>query len=250
MKITVTNINEQEKQLEIITPWEMIEEEYKDLLKRYSKVSFKGFRPGKAPVSAIESFFRNEIKSDLASATSTRLCRKALKEKKLEAGTPIEISEIEIEKNNFLKFKAYFIEMPQFELPDYRNLNLQSEKEEDKLDEISEKILEQSSISLHPSFIDNELKYSEPSEEITDEEKKAAEDRVKLMLILKKIAAQDNIEISDTDIDERIKDIALENDATFEELKEFLVTNNGLPRLADSLLAEDVLQYIISVQEK
>jgi FKBP-type peptidyl-prolyl cis-trans isomerase (trigger factor) len=248
MEIIVTNIDEQQKLLEITTPWNVVEEEYNDILKRYSKLSFKGFRPGKAPVGAIESFFKSQIKNDLMSTVSTRLCRNALKEKDLVAGTPIEISEVELSKNNHLKFGASFIEMPRFELPDYSSMNLESEQTEDKLDEISVKLLEQTTIDIHPVFTDNELKFSENPDDQSDENRQAAEERVKLMLILKKIAHQDNVEIDDKDIDDRIKDIARENDVSYDELKEFLIMNNGLSRLADSLLAEQVLQYIIDIQ--
>ncbi len=249
MEITISYINEHEKELVLTAPWKMIEEDYNDLLKRYSKLSIKGFRPGKTPAGAIESFFKTQIKNDLLTAVSTRLCRKALKEKEIESGSPIEISESELKKNEYLWFKANFIEMPQFDLPDYKNLNLQSKETEEQLDEISEKLLASADISLPPFFIENELKYSEiTKEQLSDIEKKAAEDRVKLMLILKKIATQDSIEVDDIDIENRIKSVAAENEVTPAQLKEFLIANNGLSRVADSLLAEQVLDYIISIQ--
>ncbi len=249
MEITVTHINEYEKELLITVPWVMIEADYNDLLKKYAKFPFKGFRAGKAPVGAIESYFRNHIKNDLLAVASTRLCRKALKEKSMTAGSPIEITESELKKDQNLQFKANFIEMPQFELPDYQQLNLQSPEQDVKLDEISEKLLAQTDIALHPSFIENELKYSEIiAEDASDEEKNAAENRVKLMLILKKIADQDSIEVDEKDSDLRIKRIAAENDVTPEQLKEYLVINSGLTRLTDALLAETVLNYIIDIQ--
>lgn len=166
----------------------------------------------------------------------------------LEAGSPIEISDAELIKNKSLRFKASFIEMPQFELPDYGNLNLESEEQEDKLNEISLKLLEQTILEPHSSFVDNEMKYSENPDLLSEDERNAAADRVKLMLILKKIASQDSIEVDQKDLDQRIKLIASENDCAYQELKEFLYENNGLTRLADSLLAESVLNYIIDIQ--
>lgn len=248
MEVKINEVNSQEKELEITVPWQMVEDEYKDILKKYSKASIKGFRPGKTPAGVIESFFKTEIKDELLSLTSTRLCRKALKDLDVEAGSPIEISDAELIKNKSLRFKANFIEMPQFELPDYSNLQLESEEQEDKLNEISLKLLEQTTLDLHSTFIDNEIKYSENPDFSSEEEKEAAADRVKLMLILKKIANQDSIEVDAKDIDQRIKLIAHENDVTYDELKEFLYENNGLTRLADSLLAESVLNYIIDIQ--
>ncbi len=250
MEITVSSVDTHSKELLINAPWEMVESDYNDLLKRYSKLAIRGFRPGKTPIGLIESHFKNELKNDLLTVTSTRLCRKALKEKGLVSGSPIEITESELRKNEYIQFKAGFIEMPQFELPDYRHLDLKSEELEGKLDEISEKLLEQTAISLHESLIENELKYSEQVGEVaSDAEVKAAEDRVKLMLILKKIANQDSIEVDDKDIEARIETVAIENEVTPAELKDFLVANGGVSRLAESLLAETVLGYIISVQE-
>lgn len=248
MEVKINDTINQEKEMEVIAPWGMIEDEYKDILKKYAKVSIKGFRPGKTPSGVIESFFKTEIKDELLSLASTRLCRKALKNTGVEAGSPIEISDAELIKNKSLRFKANFIEMPQFELPDYGKLDLESEEQEDKLNEISLKLLEQTTLDLHSSFIDNEMKYSENPDLSSETEREAAADRVKLMLILKRIANQDSIEVDEKDIDARIKLIASENDVTYQELKEFLYENNGLTRLADSILAESVLNYIIDIQ--
>lgn len=249
MQINILKNEGQEKELEITAPWSMVEEEYKDILKRYSKLSLKGFRPGKAPVGAVESFFRNEIRNELLSATSTRLCRTALKEKGLEAGSPIELSDIDSLKGTHLRFRAAFIEMPAFELPDYRHLALESLNLEEQLDEVSNKLLDRTPIPLHPVFIENEKYYSEPSGENTPEAEDAIADRVRLMLILKKIASQDAIEVDTRDVDQRIRLIAAENEVTPEELRDYLVTNGGIPRLTDTLLAESVLHYIIEEQQ-
>lgn len=248
MEIKLNDINDQEKELEITAPWDTISDEYNDILKKYSRLSFKGYRPGKAPAGVLESFFRNEIRDDLVSATSARLCRTALKEVDMEAGTPVEISDIESSKDHFLRFKASFIRMPEFDLPDYHHLGLESEETEDKLNEISRKLLELTEMELHPRFIEQELAYQEMDGTPSEEDRKAAGDRVRLLLILKKIALQDNIEIDEKDMDDRINMIASENDVTPGELKDFLITNNGLSRLSDTLLAESVLSYIIELQ--
>ncbi len=249
MNTTLNHINEYEKELNVLVPWENIEEDYNDLLKQYAKRSIKGFRAGKTPVSTIESVFKNQVKNDLMSICSTRLCRKALQMENIEAGSPIEISDIRLNKNDHIGFKAHFIEMPRFELPDYGNLDLQSETREEKLDEISDKLLEQTQIFLPPSLIENELKYDDiQSGAASAADKAGAEARVKLMLILKKIGEKDNIKVSEKDIEDRMQKVANENDITINQLKEFLLPNGGLSRLADALLAEYVLSYVIDIQ--
>ena len=247
MKVLEMLDNEYKKELLITIPWVMIQTDYTSLLAQYSKLQIKGFRPGKSPIGLIESSFARQIKDDLVASVSTRICRKALKEKNMTAGTPIEISDSILQKNEYLQFKAGFIEMPIFELPDYANLDLQAENKSGKLDEISLKLLDNTNISLHPCFIENELKYSE-GENSDEIETSNAEARVKLMLILKKIASQEQIEIDEKDIDDRIKIVAAENDVTPEYLRKFLIENQGYSRFIDSLLAETVFDYIIEIQ--
>ncbi len=249
MEIILNNINEYEKELTIIAPWEMVKDDYNDIIKKYSKLPIKGFRPGKAPIGTIEQLFRNQINNDLLTSVSTRLCRKALQEKNIVSGSPVEITESNVKKDESLQFKATFIEMPQFELPDYDHLNLQSETVDGKLDEISLKLLEQTSITLHPSFVEKELEYSDADGEYPETERKNAENRVKLMLILKQIAHLNSIEVDERHIEDRIDALAIENEVTIDELKEFLIQNNALSRITDSLLAEMVLEYIIEVQK-
>lgn len=251
MEVVLNYINDYERELHINTPWKSIEDDYNDLLKRYAKLPVRGFRPGKTPRSATESFYRQQIKNDLLSIVSTRLCRKALKEKEMTAGSPIEISESQLKTYESLQLKATFIEMPTFELPDYRKLHLKATEPEEQLNEVSVKLLKQTVILLPPIFIEDELRYTElVAEKPSESEKSAAEERVKLMIILKKIAEQDNIEIHPNEIEKRLKEVAADIESTPEELKEFLISNNGWARFIDSLQAEQVLQYIINEQEE
>ncbi len=249
MEIILNHIDEYQRELHINTPWKSIEDDYNDLLRRYARLPVRGFRPGKTPRSAIESFYRHQIKSDLLSLVSTRLCRTALREKEMTAGTPIEITESQLTPYDSLLFKATFIEMPAFDLPDYHHIQLEADDEEGKLNELSMRLLEQTAIQLPPVFVDDELRYADLAGDTpTQAERADAEARVKLMLILKKIAAQDNIEVQPQEVEERIKAVAADIESTPEELKEFLMNNNGWARFVDSLLAEQVLQYIIGIK--
>ncbi len=250
MEIQVTNLNEHERELLINAPWAMIEDEYNDLLKRYAALPVKGFRPGKTPRSAIESFYRQQLKGDLLSLVSTRLCRRALTEKNLTAGTPIEITESKMKPYEWLQFKATFIEMPAFTLPDYRHLHLEATEPEAQINEVSAGLLAATPIDLPEVFVAHELRYTElEGDTPTPQETADARERVKLMLILKRIAAQDSIELTTPEIEKRTLDMADEMETTPEELKEYLVANNSWERFVDMFLAEKVLQYIIDTQE-
>ncbi len=241
MEVTITVDKGPEKELLIAAPWEAVQTDYNDLLKRYAKLGVKGFRPGKSPMAAVESCFGRQIKSDLVAILSRGLCLEALRQVDMEAGTPIEISDVILQKNDHMSFRAAFIEMPIFDLPDYGRLELEADEKDGKLDEVSAKLLERTNIELHPAMVEAEMRYSE--EGTRDD----AEARVKLMLILKKIASQDGIGVDEKDVEKRIGAVAVESDVSPEELKRFLIENKAMGRFADSLLAETVLDYIIEI---
>ena len=232
-----------EKELLIAAPWEAVQADYNDLLKRYSKLEVKGFRTGRVPAGVVESHFGRHLCSDLVAMRSRGLCRQWLSQTGLEAGGPLEISDVELRKGEGLSFRVSFIEMPSFELPDYTRLGLKATERDGKLDEISQKLLDHTEISLHPSFIEAEMRYSDGGT------RDDAEARVKFMLILKKIALQDGIEIDEKEIEKRIGTVAAESEVTPEELKRFLLENKAMGRFVDSLLAEVVLDYIIEIQQ-
>lgn len=248
MNVSIDMNNEHEIEMSISSDWDAVCDDYNDLLKEYSKLSVKGFRRSNTPVSVIETLFARQLANDLAAKCSTRLCAKAMKQERVSNGSPVEITNIIAEKDKRFFFKARFFKMPEFVVPDYNNMNLQSLAHDEKLTELSEKLLNKTIINLHSSFIDNELKYSEDDSADLQAQRNAAADRVKLFLILNKIAAENGIEVDQKDIEERIKQAAAENNTPLQELKEYLLSNGGISRLHDYILAEYTLNYIIDMQ--
>jgi FKBP-type peptidyl-prolyl cis-trans isomerase (trigger factor) len=74
---------------------------------------------------------------------------------------------------------------------------------------------------------------------------RAAAERIRLMIILKKIARQEGIEVEKADVDNRIAEKANEFGTSKDGLKEELEKGGGLGRLRDMLLAESTLEYLI-----
>ena len=248
MEVSITNINEHEVELSVSVPWNRVRDDYGDLLKKYVRMPVKGFRQGSAPRATVEKIFRKAILADLTYLCGQRLYRQALNENGLRAGSPVTISDAEIIPGNGFVFKANFLRMPEFELPDYSNLDLQSDKEGDKMTEISEKLLALTPFDIHDDFIGRELRFSDPGEKADEKVlRKEAGSRVKLLLILRRIAETDNIEVDQHDINARISEIATENEVTDRELRDYLMETGGLARLRDLLLAEQVLSYIAEI---
>jgi FKBP-type peptidyl-prolyl cis-trans isomerase (trigger factor) len=65
------------------------------------------------------------------------------------------------------------------------------------------------------------------------------------MLILKRLAREDGIEVDDADIEQRIEEKAAEFDTTPATLQAELEKGSGRSRLKDLLLAESVLEYLL-----
>ncbi len=246
MKVTVHDQRgEGEKELRISVPWSMIEDDYEAIAGEYAKIPLKGFRPGKAPPAAVLARFGAQITNGLLGAAGTRLCRTALRKAGLAAGSPVTIADAVLKRNDALEFTATFIEMPCFELPDYMHLNLQARDASCRIDAISMWLLQNTTMELPEYFVEKELLYTDAeTSPSVDAARKDAECRVKLMLILKKIADQDGLEVSREEINERMRTLADEHGLSFESFSGLLSAGNGLGRLADSLLAEKVLAYL------
>jgi len=65
------------------------------------------------------------------------------------------------------------------------------------------------------------------------------------MLILKKIAQKEGIEVDEADVNRRIADKAKEFGTAVDALRQELEEGNGIARLRDMLLAESTLDYLL-----
>ena len=81
--------------------------------------------------------------------------------------------------------------------------------------------------------------------ELGSEAWQAAAQRVKLMLILKRIAREEGIEVEEAEVDRRIEEKAAEFGTNIDTLSAELEQGGGRARLKDLLLAESVLEYLL-----
>ncbi len=106
-----------------------------------SEVKIPGFRPGKVPVSLLRSRFASEIRKEVLEALVPKALRETVEAENLDiVGTP-NISNIEFEKDQPLKFTAEVEIVPEFELEEYRGIEVEYE-EPDVTDEDVENRLE------------------------------------------------------------------------------------------------------------
>ncbi len=113
------------RETEITVPVEEIEKETAHVVAGIAaKAKLPGFRPGKAPASLIRTRFKQEVRQELLEHVVPKAFRaKADAEKWNVVGTP-NVVDLQFHEGEPLRFKAEFEVAPEFELGDYRGLEL------------------------------------------------------------------------------------------------------------------------------
>ena len=84
-----------------------------------------GFRPGKAPVTLVRRRFADDIQGEVVQSLVPEYLEKTLFEKKLVPVARPEVDKVEYKEGEPLRFRAVFEVLPEFELGDYKNLQVQ-----------------------------------------------------------------------------------------------------------------------------
>lgn len=134
-------------ELDVVVPWEEVQEEAEKVLKSFRhQVRIPGFRPGKAPDSVIRMRYAQELRSEVIEKLVDRHFWKEAKEQDYNViGTP-KIRDIEYSDDQPFKFHAEFEILPDFELKDYKRLQvpfLEPEVADDEIDAEIERLREQ-----------------------------------------------------------------------------------------------------------
>lgn len=139
MNITVKDTEPCRKLLEI----ELTYDEIKDDVKRIEKsiqqnAAVPGFRIGKAPMTLVERYYGDTIKTEIRHQVVHSVFQKILEEKNLHPVRPPAVSNVSYNENKGLTFKMDVEIAPEFQLPRY--IGIQIEKKEI---EVTEKHIEE-----------------------------------------------------------------------------------------------------------
>ncbi len=140
---------------------EMAVAEYeKTVIDEFQRVAqLKGFRAGKAPLNMVIKSYKSKIKSEVLSRALPRILSKAMEELKLRPlGEPV-IDNVEYELGSKMTFRLYVENFPEFEVSDYKGMELKRTKVEVLDSEVDE-------------YVKEMAEYSAPFETITDRELK------------------------------------------------------------------------------
>ena len=116
------------RELELEVPAEDVQKAVERVAKEFARVArVPGFRPGKAPVQLIRRRFADEIKGEVVQSLVPERIEKAFAENKLTPVTQPQVEQVDFSETGPLKFRAVFEVLPDFELTNYKDLEVDVE---------------------------------------------------------------------------------------------------------------------------
>jgi trigger factor len=116
------------RELELEIPAEEVSKKIESVAKEFARIAnVPGFRRGKAPVSLIRRKFADDIKGEVLQSLVPERVEKAVAEQKLTPVSQPQVDKLDFNEGQPLKFRAVFEVLPEFELGDYKGLEVQIE---------------------------------------------------------------------------------------------------------------------------
>jgi trigger factor len=132
------------RELDLEIPAEAVQKAVERTAKEFAKIArVPGFRPGKAPATLIRKRFAEDIKSEVLQSLVPGEIDKAMKEKNLLPITQPHIDNLDFKEEGPVKFRAVFEVLPEFELGNYKDLEVEIETKPVTDDDV-EKVIEES----------------------------------------------------------------------------------------------------------
>lgn len=124
-------------------PADKVAAQKSDIVKAYSKqANIKGFRQGKAPAKVIEKRFASDIKDELEQRLINKAITEAIKDEKLKV-LNVKVSEAPVYGDDqCLKVEAVATLAPEFELPDYKEMEIEAASNEISDEEVDKSLKE------------------------------------------------------------------------------------------------------------
>jgi trigger factor len=155
MNVEVENLPNCIASLHIELPPDLVTKERNEVIQGFRRVArIPGFRPGKAPNSVVEAKFRKEIQAELTKKLVTETTREAIREKGLKVLSISDVDGVEFTPEKSMRFTATLITAPEFELPDYKGIQVDLPPAEPTDQELEKSL--QSIRERHATFSDLE----------------------------------------------------------------------------------------------
>ncbi|HJZ65510.1 MAG TPA: trigger factor, partial [Candidatus Acidoferrum sp.] len=114
------------RELELEIPAEEVSRATDKVAKELMRVArVPGFRPGKAPITLIKKRFAEEIKGEVLQTLVPEKVEKAVAEQKLTPVSQPQVDKLDYTDGQPVKFRAVFEVLPEFDLANYKNLEIE-----------------------------------------------------------------------------------------------------------------------------
>lgn len=114
------------RELDLEIPADEVSKAMDRVTKEFAKVArIPGFRPGKAPMTLIRRRFADDIKGEVLQTLVPERVEKAVTEQKLTPVSQPQVEKLDFNDGQPLKFRAVFEVLPEFELGNYKDLQLE-----------------------------------------------------------------------------------------------------------------------------
>jgi trigger factor len=125
MNVEVENLPNCIASLHIELPPDFVTKEWNEVVKGFRQVArIPGFRPGKAPQNVVEAKFRKEIQEELTKKLVSETTREAIRERGLKVLSISDVDGVEFTPERVMRFTATLITSPEFELPEYKGIQI------------------------------------------------------------------------------------------------------------------------------
>jgi trigger factor len=123
MEISITDLNEVEKEMMIDVPAEELVPHFDQALKRnLPQIEIKGFRKGKAPLDLIKKIYGESIEYNSLDTVASDVYKKIVKERNINPiGEPV-LTDIDYKRGEKLTFKIKYEIKPVVEVKDYKDI--------------------------------------------------------------------------------------------------------------------------------
>jgi len=119
------------REIELEIPAENVQKATEKAARDIARIArIPGFRPGKAPVALVRRRFAEDIEGKVVQSLVPEHLEKALDEKRLIPVTRPEVDHVHFKEGEPLRFRAVFEVLPEFELGNYKNLQIQIDQVE------------------------------------------------------------------------------------------------------------------------
>jgi trigger factor len=129
MQVTVDEVNKLTRKLKIVLPKEEVEKELDDGFRKVKgEAKIKGFRKGKVPRHILERTYGEQVRAEVAEKLVQATYFDAVEKEKLDVVVHPEIKSPVFGDDGTFSYEAEVDTRPQFELSDYKGLEIEKEE--------------------------------------------------------------------------------------------------------------------------